>query len=412
MTKAVLLTLCLFVLTSLARAQMPDLRQMSGVPLPSPDLPDGSVSVRVVRQSLGNNVSGAQVTLAGAASQSAATDAGGRAIFSGVTPGTTLTATVVVDGETVRSQPFPMPASGGVRLILAAGLQGGGQAGSSGAAPGGVAAPTVPAAPAVPARPGSVVFGNQTRTILDFSNEQLEVFHLFEIANVSDAPVAVPQPLTIAMPDDAVQVTLLEGSSPQARVFERSLVIAGPFAPGRTIAQIGYRLPISGPRREFTLKLPVASMATNVILRRLGDTKLVEPSLPQSREAEAEGRKYFTGTGPGMAAGAELRIAVDGLPNHPRWPRYTALGLAGLIVAGGLYAIFFLPVSPATRIAALEAQRTDLLGRLQRIDGAGAGASEDREGILRDLEGIYALLDAERARSGAAADAANARRAS
>ena len=268
------------------------------------------------------------------------------------------------------------------------------------------------AAPAVPAQPGSVVFGNQTRTILDFSNEQLEVFHLFEITNVSEAPVAVAQPLTIAMPEDAVQVGLLEGSSTQARVFERSLVIAGPFAPGRTIAQVGYRLPITGARREFSLRLPVASMATNVILRRLGDTKLVEPSLPQSREAEAEGRTYFTGTGPGLAAGADLRIVVEGLPYHSRWPRYTALGLAGLMVAGGLYVVFFLPVSSTARIAALEAQRMALLGRLQRLESAGAAASEEREDILRDLEGIYALLDGERARAGAVVDDANARRAS
>ena len=399
---------CVMAIAGIARAQMPDIRQMNGVPLPSTDLPDGSVSVRVVRQALGNNVAGVPVTLAAGAAQTAPTDASGRAIFSGVAAGSTVTATVVVDGETVRSQAFPMPAQGGVRLILAVGLDGAAaSSGGAGAAP----APL----PAQPARPGTVVFGNQTRTILDFNNEQLEVFHLFEIANASATPVSIEQPVSIAMPDDAAQVTLLEGSSPQARVFERTLVIAGPFAPGRTIAQVGYRLPITGGRREMTLRLPLASMATNVILRRLGETRLVEPTLPQSREAQAEGRTYFTGTGPGLPAGGDLRIVVDGLPHHSPWPRYVALTLAGLVVAGGLYAMFLLPVSPAARIAALDRQRTTLLERLQRLENGGAVRPDDRDehdAILRDLEGVYALLDDERARAGSAADHTSPRHAS
>jgi hypothetical protein len=405
MTKALILAVSLFVVTALAHAQMPDIRQMNGVPLPSTDLPDGSVSVRVVRQALGNNVAGVPVTLAAGTTQTASTDQGGRAIFSGVAAGAAVSATVTVDGETVRSQSFPMPAQGGVRLILAVGLGAGSSTGAAAATP----------APSAPARPGTVVFGNQTRTILDFNNEQLEVFHLFEIANASDTPVSVAEPVSIAMPADALQVTLLEGSSAQARVFERNLVIAGPFAPGRTIAQVGYRLPIAGSRREMTIRLPLASMATNVILRRLGETRLVEPALPQSREAQAEGRTYFTGTGPGLPAGGELRLVVDGLPHHARWPRYTALTLAGLIVAGGLYAILVLPVSPATRIAALEGQRAALLERLQRLEGPTGVRPEDRdehEGVLRDLEGVYALLDAERARTGSVPHEARARRAS
>ena len=49
--KRILLTLAAFaVLTPcLASAQMPDARQMSGVPLPVPDLAPGTVTVRVVR---------------------------------------------------------------------------------------------------------------------------------------------------------------------------------------------------------------------------------------------------------------------------------------------------------------------------------------------------------------------------
>jgi hypothetical protein len=400
--RAALAVACLALWSGPAQAQMPDLREMNGMALPSQDLPDGSISVRVVRQALGNNVVGTTVTVTGdGVTDSAPTDEAGRAIFAALGVGKTLVASVTVDGETRASQPFQVPAKGGLRVILAVGLDGpaAGAPPASGSAPAAQAAPT----PQAPATPGTVVLGTQWRTILDFADEKLEVFHILEFANAAAGPVSVPEPLAIAMPDDAEQVTLLEGSTPQARVFERQVVVAGPFAPGRTVAQVAYRLPITGGRREISLTLPVASMATNVIVRRLGDTRLVEPVLPQGREADAEGRKYFTGTGPGTKAGDTLRIVVEGLPHHARWPRYTALTVAGLIVAAGLWLTFGVPVDPSSRIRQLEAQRTALLARLQRLEQGGEPATEElreeRDVVLRDLEGVYALLDAERARS-------------
>jgi len=98
-----------------------------------------------------------------------------------------------------------------------------------------------------------------------------------------------------------------------------------------------------------------------------------------------------------------LTLVVDGLPHHPTWPRYTALTVAGLIFAAGLWVVFRVPVDVSSRIKELEAQRTTLLGRLQRLEQGGEPASEDlrdeRDAVLRDLEGVYALLDAERARA-------------
>jgi hypothetical protein len=383
--------------TASPQAQMPDLRQMNGMALPSGDLPDGSVSVRVVKQALGNNVVGTSVTVAGeGVNDSAPTDEAGRAIFAALGAGKTLVASVTVDGETVQSQPFQVPAKGGLRVILAVGLSGA-------AAPPASGAPATSAVPVTPATPGTVVLGTQWRTIFDFADEKLEVFHIFEFANAAAGPVSVPEPLKIAMPDSAEQVSLLEGSSSQARVFERQVVIAGPFAPGRTVVQVAYRLPIDASRQEIALTLPVASMATNVILRRLGETRLVEPVLPQNREADAEGRKYFTGTGPGLKAGDTVRFVIEGLPYHPTWPRYTALGLAGAIVLAGLWLIFGVPVDATARITQLEGQRTALLARLQRLEHGGEPVSEElreeRDGVLRDLEGVYALLDVERARA-------------
>ena len=98
-----------------------------------------------------------------------------------------------------------------------------------------------------------------------------------------------------------------------------------------------------------------------------------------------------------------LTLVVEGLPHHPTWPRYTALFLAGLIVAAGLWVMFGVPVDVPTRIKSLEARRTALLARLQRLEHGGEPASEElrgeRDAVLRDLEGVYVLLDAERARA-------------
>jgi len=353
----------------------------------------------VVKQALGNNVVGTTVTVTGdGVSDSAPTDESGRAIFAALGPGKTAVASVTVDGETVKSQPFQVPARGGLRVIIAVGLDG--AAAGSAASPGGSPAP--PQTSAVPATPGTVVLGTQWRTIVDFADEKVEVFHIFEFVNAAAGPVSVPEPLKIGMPAEAEQVTLLEGSTPQARVFERQLVVAGPFAAGRTVAQVAYRLPITGARQQIQLALPVASMATNVIVRRLGETRLAAPAL-QSRETDVEGKKYVTGTGPGLKAGETLTLVVEGLPHHPTWPRYTALILAGLVVAAGLWLMFRVPVDVPSRIKNLEARRTALLARLQRLEHGGEPATEElreeRDAVLRDLEGVYALLDAERARA-------------
>lgn len=379
-------------------AQMPDIRQMSGTPLPTGEMPDGTVSVRVVRESLGNNQAGVTVSLTGdGVATSAETDAEGRAIFSGMRPGVVVTARAVAQGETVSSQPFPVPAQGGVRLILALGLSGGGTAESGGATSASGSGGAAGGGGTTAAVPGRVVLGAQTRTIVEIVDGGLEVFHVFEIANIADTPVDVGSPVEFTMPEGARTVTLLEGSTSQARVFERKLVIAGPFAPGRTMAQVAYRLGYDGPTATVAVQLPLPMIQTNLIVRRLGDTRVVAPVLAQSREAQAEGRTYWTGTGPGLNAGDTLTVSLDGLPYHSPWPRYTALGVAGGVVLAGLWLAFARPVNPAPRIAELEARRRSLLDEVRRL-GPDATAADARSALLDELEGVYAMLDAERAR--------------
>src|SRR4051812_15778247 len=65
-----------------AQFQMPDPKQMSGIPRPVDDLPAGSVSVRLIRGRLTNNIAGQPVDLhVGGNVQTVKTDEGGRAQF-------------------------------------------------------------------------------------------------------------------------------------------------------------------------------------------------------------------------------------------------------------------------------------------------------------------------------------------
>jgi hypothetical protein len=102
--------------------QMPDPKQMSGIPRPVNDLPAGVVlSVRVIRGEMSNNIANHPVELHfGDQVRTVNTDADGRAEFSNVLPGTTVQAVTTVDGERLESQQFPVPAQGGIRLLLVA----------------------------------------------------------------------------------------------------------------------------------------------------------------------------------------------------------------------------------------------------------------------------------------------------
>src|SRR3954468_15884378 len=103
---------------------MPDPKQMSGIPRPVDDLPNGAISVRLIRGSLSNNLTGHPVDLhVGPKVITVKTDENGRAEFKDFitgTAGATVKATADVDGEHLESQEFPAPTRGGIRLMLVA----------------------------------------------------------------------------------------------------------------------------------------------------------------------------------------------------------------------------------------------------------------------------------------------------
>src|SRR3981081_2885100 len=108
--------------SALAQFQMPDPKQMAGIPRPVDDLPSGSVSVRLIRGQLSNNIADHPVELhfGNGRVLTAKTDDAGRAQFDKLPGGSPVKAIAVVDGERVEAEEFPGPGPGGVQSRAAA----------------------------------------------------------------------------------------------------------------------------------------------------------------------------------------------------------------------------------------------------------------------------------------------------
>ena len=374
----------------MAQIAMPDATQMSGVPLPAADLPNGAVTVRVVRERMGNNIAGQSVTLKGGGqSKSGVTDAQGRAQFEGFDVGTTVTAEATVDGETITSQTFPVPATGGIRVALVAGVAKAAAAEKAAAE----------AAAKEPARSGVVEFGGESRIILEYQNDTLLVFYILEIMNNARTPIDVGGPLQIDLPQGAAGGAALEGSSPQASVRGERVTVTGPFAPGKTVVQIGFSLPNAGANFVLTQKWPVALDRVFVAIEKIGPMKLESPQLKDTRDTNAEAQTFIMGTGPRLNAGDTLVLNLTGLPARSPTPRYAVIGLAMLIVAIGLW-YGLMPAGPETSEAAKLSEKRERLMRelvtLERKRATRALAVGDearRLKLIADLERVLAGLD-------------------
>ncbi len=364
---------------AVVRAQMPDPRMMHGQAIPAGELPAGTVTVRVVRETLANNVPGIDVELHGAGDmRRATTGLDGRAEFTGLPAGARVHVRAVVGGEPLQSVPFAVPAQGGMRTILVAGVS------------------TAPAAPLAGAR--GLHFGNNTRFAVEFQDDTLTVFYLLEIVNDTGAPAPLDSALIIDLPTGAIGASLFEGASPLANARGPRITVAGPIPPGITEVPIAYRLENWGERLtiEQLLPLPVDQLALAV--HRLPGMGLESPQIASSREASLRGQSFLVASGPALAAGTPLTFTLTGLPHRSMTGRYLAIGLAAAIALAGIW----LSVSPgaAADRPSLEARRAAGLQALADLESAhragaveGDAYDERRAALVAELEAIYQALD-------------------
>ena len=397
-----LLALLALAVASPLAAQMPDPRSMSGIPMPSQDLPDGTVTVRVVRGAITNNLEGVAVELHGAGDvRRAATGADGRASFSGVPAGATVHARAVVDGEALVSSPFQMPASGGVRTLLAA---------SPGAAPEAPGAQPPATAPPAATGPGAstaqgppLALGPNSRIAIEFSNDVLQVFYLLEILNRSGSAIPLDRPLVFDLPDGAQGATLMEGSTRQATAEHDRVLVTGTLPPGPTDLSLAFRLEPDGGTLTLRQAFPVPSDTLLLAVQKVGAMRVESPQITRIREAPIQNVPFIVGSGPALAAGTPLVVTVSGLPHHSRIPLWIALGLVATIVAAGAW-LGRRPAADAAgdgERAALEAARERGLSALAALDAERRTGRIDqrtfdqrRAPLVVALERVYADLDA------------------
>lgn len=373
--------------SSRLHAQMPDARAMSGIPRPVDDLPNGSVSVRVIRGDMSNDVANQPVEMRGVEPpRTANTDADGRAQFDNIAPGTGVSFATVVDGERLESQQFQMPAQGGVRMLLVATDQA--QAAAARAA----------------AVPGEVAIAGESRIIIEPNDESVSVFYIFDIVNSGSAPVNPSKPFVLTLPSEALNTTLMEGSSPLASSSGREVTVNGPFPPGATQIQVAAQYPVGNGTIVLTQTFPANLQELALIAKKEGAMQLTSPQIERQQETVTEGTPVIIATGKGVAAGQALSITVSGLPHHSSVPRNITLIVTGLILIAGAWALSR-SVSPEDRAAErkkLLARRERLFQDLVRLEheqkrGKVGGAKYDarREELLQSLEHVYGALEDE-----------------
>ncbi len=313
----------------IAAQQMPNPKEISGVPLPATDVPAGTVSVRVVRGSFTTNISDQPVefTIDGK-TQTKKTDDQGRAQMSGLKTGARVRAATVVDGQRLESQEMTMGA-GGYRVVLV---------GVDPEAEKRAADDKVLAAG--PAVKGMVVLGQESRVVAQLADDRLSIFYVLDVQNTARTPVDPGGPLIVDLPHGARGASLLQGTSPQATLTAGRVTITGPFAPGSTPVQVGFEWPYDSSVARFEQTWPVPLEQVTVLVAQTGGLDLQSPQVTAKRDVTDQGQALIFGSGPPLPAGQPFVLEIQHLPHHPQWPRYVALTLASVILLAGLWAAF------------------------------------------------------------------------
>jgi len=379
-------------LASASAQQMPDPSQINGKAIPAPELGNSVITVRVVRQNIGNNVPRQTVKITqGSVSRTAISDDQGRAEFKDLPAGSNWRAETTVDGETLMSDPFTVPAAGGLRVILVAGLA---QAAEQKRADEAKALEE-------PAVKGTVVFGGDTRLLMQFRDDALQVFYVLDIVNNARNRVDIGGPLIIDLPSNSAGAGTLEGSSPSATVNGSRLTIVGPFAPGTTQVQLGYQLRYDSPNLTFEQKWPAAMQQVTVGVQKVGNLTVSSPQFLQTRDLSTDdGAVFIIGSGAALPAGGTLQVNLANLPIASPLPRYIALSLAALVIGLGVWLSVSTGKQSRDDLRALTTRRDALLRELEELEKrrrsgniGGERYTTRRQRLMSDLEEIYGELD-------------------
>ena len=368
-------------------AGQPDPWQMSGLPLPDPALPDGTVTVRVIRGQITNNVPDQLVELRqGDSVETARTDSEGRATFLTLNAGQPVQASTELDGQPLQSQSFAAPGRGGIRVML-------------------VGADSD--RPALPAQAVTVTLGDESWIQVELIEESVEVYYFLQVVNPTDTPVDPPAPIAFDLPSGATGTTVLRGASPRTVVDGRRVELPGPFDPGSTPLHVAYILPYSGESLAITQSFPADLEALLISVEQWGALEVVSSQIDRRMELpdnEGNGTPHMLGAGPRIATGRALSVELVGLPSRSRVPSTVTLIVAIGILGFGVWGASGHPAMTATskRRKTLEARKEKLLTDLVRVERqhrvGKIGSTKHttrRHELLGALERVYRELDEE-----------------
>ncbi len=204
----------------------------------------------------------------------------------------------------------------------------------------------------------------------------------------------------IELPTGVAGASMMQGSSPNASAQGDRLIVTGPFAPGKTVVQVGFSLPQAGASTTIRQRWPAAMAQLFVGVEKIGNIQMSSPQLTDTREMPTQGGAVFImGTGGRINAGEELVINLTGIPAHSRTLRNSALALAAIIFGlGGWFAF-----SPSKAHAALDeklrARREKLMNdvvaleRKRRQKPLSATEESKLQRATSELERVIAELD-------------------
>ena len=393
-----LLVVCLLSAAAVVHAQdMPAAEMVHGKPLPERNLPDGTVTVRVARESIGNWLAGQTVRVqVNGRDVTARTDDQGRAQFSSLPRDAELRAEATVEGETLVSEPFRVPTNGGLRIALIAGIK---QAAERRAA-------EQAAERAAPPIKGVISLGGDTRIIAEFENDALFVFYQLDIVNTARAPVDIGGPFELTLPQRAAGATLMEGAPKTASIDGRYLEVQGPFPPGVTTVNVQFQLRYSGPQLTIEQQFPVAVQQLPFFIERLGNLTVTSPQMrPDGDRAGANGSVFSALTSSSsLPAGSTVSLELKNLPAHSRVAAYVAVGLALAVIGVGVW--LSLAARRTDLRTVLVSRRDGLLSRLEELEikRRNGKMADDRyltrrQRLIAELEDVYHEIDLAGGRS-------------
>jgi hypothetical protein len=356
---------------------------------PEPELPDGTLLVRVRLGRAGKPLAGARVRVKTEARVIWASGEGGPArAFEARTNAEGELRLSLAAGPASRpaSQPASQPAKQAPSAVLTVLHEGLSYSSTRIAAPAKGGLRAVFTVFGKSADPALLSLGPGSHHVAQVGEGALGFMQVLRLLNTGDR-VFDPGPagLELPLPDGAASAELPATMRSIARIDGEAgtLRVLAPIPPGQLMIQLFYEIPYQGSELELRQRLPIAAGET--VLRLLKDprVRVVGPSLGKG-EPVTNGDERLFPLAPVKAGGA-LELTLLGLPHRDRRPVHAAIALASLIALWAIIAGWLGPRRRRER----EARRELLLGQLVQLE---RGKKKNAEEVARRRRELLAEL--------------------